>query len=129
MMYQLSIVFIVLNIFLLAVRAAPLPVDQSLAKRQNSGRGTWFYDEANESACNTWNQDSDTIVAISADIFGDGGSCGQQVWITANEVTTTATVGDECEGCGPNDLDMSIGLFSEFANVNVGVLSIQWGWD
>ncbi|KAF8427991.1 RlpA-like double-psi beta-barrel-protein domain-containing protein-containing protein [Boletus edulis BED1] len=127
-MHQLSVIFTVMSIFLLSVLAAPLPSDQALVKR-DPGRGTWFYDEANESACGYWDKDNDSIVAISAGIYGPGSYCGKWVWITANGVTASAMVADECEGCGPNDLDMSIGLFKKFDSLDVGVLSITWGWE
>ncbi|KAI9462228.1 RlpA-like double-psi beta-barrel-protein domain-containing protein-containing protein [Boletus coccyginus] len=124
-MHPFSVIFTVLSIFFLSVLAAPLPLDQSLAKR-SSGQGTWFYDGLG--ACGYTNSGSDPIVAISSQIYGSGGYCNKWVSITSNGKTVSAQVRDECPGCGPGDLDMSIGLFEQFAALSVGVLSITWSF-
>ncbi|KAF8558330.1 hypothetical protein OG21DRAFT_1233978 [Imleria badia] len=130
-MHQFSVIFTLLSIIFLSVLAAPLPLDRSLDKRQYSGSGigTWFYDSVNESACNTRNTDYESIVAVSVQIFNSQVFCGQTVWIYANGQTQSATVADACEGCGPGDLDMSIGLFQNFASLDTGVININWGVD
>ncbi|KAG8214725.1 RlpA-like double-psi beta-barrel-protein domain-containing protein-containing protein [Butyriboletus roseoflavus] len=111
-MHQFTIIFTVLSIFCLSVLAAPLPSDQALGERgERYGRGTWFYD--GWGACGFYNANSDLIVAISAQIYGTGANCGQWVRVTNTQNGNTAfgMMRDECQSCGPQDLDMSIAMF------------------
>ena len=52
--------------------ASPAPAAQALSR---TGRGTWF--NVGLGACGKTNVDSDKIIAISADIYGNGGYCGK----------------------------------------------------
>ncbi|KAF9236492.1 RlpA-like double-psi beta-barrel-protein domain-containing protein-containing protein [Melanogaster broomeanus] len=129
-MYQLTTLLIVLSAFFLSVLAAPLPDAKSLDKRTTHyGRGTWF--NVGEGACGDWNVNSDSIVAISAQIYGSGGNCGQWVHVTntANGKSAYGLTRDECESCGAGDLDMSPGLFEQIGDLSTGVLSISWNFE
>ncbi|KIJ62733.1 hypothetical protein HYDPIDRAFT_30322 [Hydnomerulius pinastri MD-312] len=129
-MYQITSFLITLCALFLLVLAAPLPSDvASLNKRvTHYGRGTWF--NVGEGACGDWNVNSDSIVAISAQIYGSGGNCGQWVRVTntANGQEAYGMTRDECESCGSGDLDMSPGLFEQLGNLDTGVLQISWNF-
>ena len=66
--------------FLLALTATAFaaPTSEgpaSIEKRARTGRGTWF--DVGLGACGETNVNSDKIIAISADIYGNGGYCGK----------------------------------------------------
>ncbi|KAH7884957.1 RlpA-like double-psi beta-barrel-protein domain-containing protein-containing protein [Phlebopus sp. FC_14] len=125
-MYQLTTTFVTLFTLCLSVLAAPLP---SLDKRiTHNGRGTWFFDGLG--ACGWESLNSDFIVAISAQIYGSGGNCGQWVHVTntANNRSAYGLTVDECESCGADDLDMSPALFGKIGDLSTGVLSISWNF-
>lgn len=108
--------------------AAAAPVE--IAKRQGfSGRAT-FYD-VGLGACGGTNVASDFIVALNAPQYGSGypgPNCGRQLRISYGGKSTTATVRDQCPGCGYGDLDLSRGLFNFFASEDVGVFQMSWTW-
>ena len=110
--------------------AAAAPVERDLAKRQSfSGRAT-FYD-VGLGACGGYNVASDFIVALNSPQYGGGypgPNCGRQLSISYGGKTATATVRDQCPGCGYGDLDMSRGLFNYFASEDVGVFHMSWSW-
>ncbi|THH13223.1 hypothetical protein EW146_g6970 [Bondarzewia mesenterica] len=95
-------------------------------EKRNSGRGTFF--EVGLGACGNTNTDSDLIVALAAADYANGSHCGQQITITANGKTATATVEDKCPGCSSGDLDMSPSLFQTFAAESVGVVQVTWSF-
>ncbi|KAF7972633.1 hypothetical protein HWV62_1482 [Athelia sp. TMB] len=100
----------------------------SLAKRDFSGQFTYYADNTDEGACGGWNKPSDYIVALNAQQFNNGQHCGETVTITVNGKTQSATVVDECMGCGFGGLDFSSGLFSSFADLGVGELHGTWSF-
>ncbi|CDO68250.1 Distantly related to plant expansins [Trametes cinnabarina] len=107
--------------------ASPVSIeDATLDKRSRTGRGTWF--DVGLGACGKTNKNSDKIIAISSDIYGNGGYCDKKVKIknTANGKTATAIVRDECPSCGANDIDMSPSLFEELGSLDTGVLKVTW---
>lgn len=73
--------------------------------------------------------DSDFIVALNSPQYGGGypgPNCFKQIQISANGKTATATIMDQCPGCGYGDLDMSPALFNHFADPSVGVFQMSW---
>lgn len=100
----------------------------SLAKRDFSGQFTYYADNTDEGACGGWNKPGDYIVALNAQQFDGGKYCGETVSITINGKTQSATIVDECMGCGFGGLDFSSGLFSSFANLGVGELHGSWSF-
>ena len=56
--------------------------------------------------------------------------CGQQITIRGRGKTVVATIQDRCPnpGCGYGDLDMSRGLFSQFASFDDGRFDISWDY-
>ncbi|EGN98056.1 hypothetical protein SERLA73DRAFT_182923 [Serpula lacrymans var. lacrymans S7.3] len=128
-MYSFALFFITLCMSLVATFAAPIDVNSTLEKRiTHWGRGTWF--NVGLGACGEYNVNSDPIVAISSDIYGSGGNCGQWVHVT-NTATGQSAYGmtrDECPSCAAGSLDMSPGLFEQIGDLNTGVLSISWNF-
>ncbi|GAA5848680.1 hypothetical protein JCM8547_004594 [Rhodosporidiobolus lusitaniae] len=101
---------------------------QRLAKRGYSGRATFY--ATGQGACGAWNTDSDYIVALNADQYGDLGAvskwCFQTITISYGGKSTQAKVMDACPGCPYGGLDMSPGLFKYFASESVGVFYMTW---
>ncbi|EIW81336.1 barwin-like endoglucanase [Coniophora puteana RWD-64-598 SS2] len=127
-MANISLFILSLLASLLLVLAVPLPNNVELNKRDYWGQGTWF--NVGEGACGDWNQNSDSIVAISSDIYGDGGSCNQWVEVTNTQTGASAwgQIRDECPSCDSGSLDMSPGLFQKLGDLSTGVLQIQWNF-
>jgi hypothetical protein len=101
-------------------------------------QGTWF--DVGLGACGYYNENSDSIVAISHDIYGSGGNCNQvglififvrarqktdcyiSQWIhitnTANGNNGWAQVRDECMGCDAGSLGKPVPLYKVERMVN-----------
>ncbi|KAF7353967.1 Distantly related to plant expansins [Mycena venus] len=99
----------------------------SLLPRDGSSRFTNYYAGENdvEGACGAWHQDSEWVVALPMVQWDGGSHCNEQVYITYNGMSATATIVDECEGCPWGALDFSQSLFGHFVggvqnNNNVG---------
>ncbi|KAE9409678.1 hypothetical protein BT96DRAFT_913191 [Gymnopus androsaceus JB14] len=87
------------------------------------GQATYFYQNGVAGACGNVHSDYDWIVAIGT-VY-----CGKTVTITGNGVTKQAMVADDCPTCsGANSLDMSLGLFEQFASLDEGVFPISWSF-
>jgi len=132
-MYRFFFVFVVLFATLSTTFAIPTAAQNGtlvdLEKRvTHVGRGTWFH--TGQGNCGQWNTDQDPIVAMALAFYNqnNGVNCGQwlQITNTANSKTTLAYVHDSCPGCSWNDLDMSPAVFSQLADLSVGVLEISW---
>ncbi|EPQ58420.1 hypothetical protein GLOTRDRAFT_137140 [Gloeophyllum trabeum ATCC 11539] len=93
-------------------------------KRFDNARFTYYADGLG--ACGNYNQPGDFIVALNAPQYDGGSHCGEQVTITANGKTTTATIADECMGCPYGALDFSEGLFKYFASEDAGEIYGSW---
>ena len=63
-------------------------------------------------ACGYTNVNSDHIVAISHDIYGDGGNCNQWMEVTndANGKTVYVQTRDECMSCNSDAIGLSFSL-------------------
>ncbi|KAL7409978.1 RlpA-like double-psi beta-barrel-protein domain-containing protein-containing protein, partial [Mrakia frigida] len=78
-------------------------------------------------ACGIYHPNSEYTVALnSAQLSAAGGGypnslCGSQISITYNGKTTQATIQDECPTCPWGGLDLSMDLFTFFADHSVGV--------
>jgi hypothetical protein len=101
---------------------APATVERRLSS--DSGEFSWY--DAGLGACGGTNSANDFIVALSVQSWDGGSHCNEQVTITANGKTTTATIVDECMGCPPNKLDMSTGLFQFFGGLDLGIMHGSW---
>ncbi|GAA5995935.1 hypothetical protein JCM5350_007453 [Sporobolomyces pararoseus] len=93
------------------------------------GNATWFVPADADEACQVQYDDSDFVVALSTEIYGDSQSvsafCGAKVnvWNPYTNETASATVLGVCEDCqGPTDINLSQSLFSELDSPDIGVL-------
>jgi len=120
--------------FALRARAAEPDLEErseghTLHKRFGPGRMT-FYD-VGLGACGGWNNAGDFIVAVNSAQFGGyavypPAICGKQITISYNGKQVGAVVADECPTCGYGELDLSRGLFAQFATENDGVFYAEW---
>ncbi|GAA5961776.1 hypothetical protein JCM3765_004067 [Sporobolomyces pararoseus] len=100
------------------------------------GNATWFDPADANKACQIQYDDSDFVVALSTEIYGDSQSvsafCGAKVnvWNPYTNETASATVLGVCEDCqDPTDINLSRSLFSEFDNPDIGILDVQWWFE
>lgn len=114
-----------------AVSAAPerahelkarVQAENGLEKRGN-GKLTWYAGGMldNPACGGPTPSDSDYIVAVSSD--GSYGVCNQRVRLSYQGKTVVARIADYCDGCGHGHFDATKGLFSDFADLDVGVLT------
>ncbi|KAF8580870.1 hypothetical protein K439DRAFT_1619450 [Ramaria rubella] len=95
------------------------------------GIATFFFQNGVAGACGTVHSDSDKIVALQTDTYGNGEHCGKQIMIKDPSTghTAFATVADECPTCNNKQcIDMSQGLFDEFATAADGEFNVEWGF-
>jgi len=135
-MFSLSVIFTLFISILIGFassRPASNFTSQLDTRTTHTGRGTWF--EVGLGNCGDWNVNSDPILAISIERYGDGGNCDQWVYITndANGRTAYGKTRDSCQSCGESDIDMSPSLFEQLADLSVGEITVSWhfmkmGW-
>ncbi|WVQ93638.1 hypothetical protein IAU59_000714 [Kwoniella sp. CBS 9459] len=93
-----------------------------------SGTGTFYY--TGLGACGQYSKDSDFMVALNSAQYGGGypgPQCFKGITVQANGKTVGGvTILDECPTCGYGSLDLSPGLFQQFAGFDAGVVSITW---
>jgi len=100
-----------------------------LQKRFGPGRMT-FYD-VGLGACGGTNYAAQFVVALNSAQFGGyavypGPNCFKNIVIEYNGKQVGAQIVDECPTCGFGDLDLSRGLFSQFASEGDGVFYATW---
>jgi hypothetical protein len=94
-----------------------------------SGRGT-YYDTAtttsNPSYCDTTNDGlTENVVALSSAIM-DQSLCGKTITVSYGGKTSTAKVVEKCPSCSAGSIDMSRALFGDLANLDLGVITVDW---
>ncbi|KAE8260767.1 hypothetical protein A4X13_0g160 [Tilletia indica] len=87
------------------------------------GRATWFTLDGLEVACGGWYNDYDSIVALP---FWRRENCFRTVKIEAGGITKYAKAVDSCPTCAHYQLDMSVGLFQDFKDLDIGIFDITW---
>ncbi|PCH42884.1 hypothetical protein WOLCODRAFT_138096 [Wolfiporia cocos MD-104 SS10] len=134
-MFRLPATFLALCALVSASYALPIRENATLSKRNaNDGRATHY--EVGLGACGSNDVDSESVLAISRLIYGNGEYCNQwlQITNTANGNVKYGQMRDRCESCGQNDIDLSPSLFEALgADLNQGVLQVEWhfmdkGW-
>ncbi|KZT64926.1 hypothetical protein DAEQUDRAFT_747247 [Daedalea quercina L-15889] len=129
-MSRLTVLATAFCVLLASVSGSPVATNETatLEKRvTHTGRGTWY--EVGLGACGYENVDTDYIVAISQDIYADGGNCNQYMRIenTANGVVAYGQTRDKCMGCDATAIDLSPSLFEALgADLGDGVLTVSW---
>ncbi|KAL4245155.1 Plant Cell Wall Expansin [Abortiporus biennis] len=103
---------------------------RGILQKRNTHHGKGTYYEVGKGACGQTNSDNDSVLAISQKIWNGGEHCNQWIHIvdSQNGNSIDAQVVDECEGCGPDDLDLSPSVFSKLsgAGLDPGVIQIDW---
>ncbi|KAF9802154.1 hypothetical protein IEO21_09964 [Rhodonia placenta] len=128
-MSLLAVFSVVLCALAAAVSAFPIFINEAVLDKRvtHTGRGTYY--EVGLGACGYHDVDSDAIVAISHDIYGNGGNCNQWMQIT-NPSTGKVQYGktrDECMGCNATAIDMSPSLFESLGvPLSQGVQTVEW---
>jgi expansin (peptidoglycan-binding protein) len=89
-----------------------------------NGRMTWF--EPGLGACGWTNNRGDPVVALNPNQWAGGSRCGQWITINANGRQTAAQVADLCPGCPDQGIDVSPATFDDIANLDAGVVQVDW---
>ncbi|KAJ7244634.1 RlpA-like double-psi beta-barrel-protein domain-containing protein-containing protein [Mycena haematopus] len=91
-----------------------------------SSLATWYTPDGNVGACGAPMQNSDFIVALSFAHYHDGAHCWHHLDVEYNGKHIDVTIGDLCPGCGTEGIDLSEGAFAALADLNIGVIPVQW---
>lgn len=96
-------------------------------KRQSfgSGRATFYDPSTGPGSCGRTFQKSDPIVAVNTAQYSQS-DCFRWITITANGKTASAQITDLCPSCPWGALDLSPGLFSQFASFDDGIFQMSW---
>ncbi|GJJ09292.1 hypothetical protein Clacol_003514 [Clathrus columnatus] len=103
------------------------PVNSEVVARadgQHHGQATFFFQNGGTGACGQKHSDNDFIVALETTEYANGAHCGKTIAITDSNSgkTVNGVIADECPGCGAkNNIDLSVGLFTQFESESVGV--------
>ncbi|WVF72245.1 hypothetical protein IAT40_007057 [Kwoniella sp. CBS 6097] len=115
----------------LVERDVAVNVDVSLEKRATyNGRATYY--AVGLGACGWHNSPGDFIVAQNSAQYGGGypgPNCGRSITISYGGKQVSATIADECPTCDYGGLDMSEGLFTQFADTGAGVFYMSWWYN
>ncbi|KAF9191504.1 hypothetical protein BGZ51_007218 [Haplosporangium sp. Z 767] len=111
--------------------SSPKPSPTTEPKPQFSGRATWYSDTHGQ--CEHSYSQSDMIVAINEAQMGKGKDlCGKKILVTkeGSDVKLELTIVDMCpsEYCSRGSIDISQGAFKKFADLDTGVLELQWSF-
>lgn len=101
----------------------------SLSSCSYEGRGTIYQQFGVAGSCGNVHQDSDMIVALGHNFMQhqyQSAWCGHRMKVTnfgSQDVnvggkgnSVIVTVGDSCDGCGPYDVDFSVGAWNKLTN-------------
>jgi hypothetical protein len=97
----------------------------------HEGIATFFYQNGVAGNCGAVHLDADFVVALPTSTYANGAFCGKKVVVMDADTghTEFATVADSCPTCGgPDDLDMSVALFSQFATLDKGIFNLKWAF-
>jgi len=98
-------------------------------------RGDITFYQPGLGACGRFNSASDKIAAVSHTLFDQftpGGNpnrnslCGKRIQVTFGSRRVIVTMVDRCEGCGPNDIDLSPSAFARLDSLNAGRIRGSW---
>ncbi|KAF4437869.1 hypothetical protein F53441_12927 [Fusarium austroafricanum] len=96
------------KLFLFALPALAAP-----ALKRTDGDITYYHPSTGTSACNQNHGDDDMVVALGASLFDSESLCGKTIKLQGDAGEITVTVADRCEGCQPDDLDVSPAAFKK----------------
>ncbi|KLO20281.1 hypothetical protein SCHPADRAFT_898310 [Schizopora paradoxa] len=98
--------------------------NSTLGKRASNAKFTTFSPGLN--ACGGTSTDSDFIVALNADQYGNGEDCFKTITISFQGKSVQAQIVDECPGCPVNGLDLSPSLWSFLTGQAPGIVFGDW---
>ncbi|CEL52352.1 hypothetical protein RSOLAG1IB_00892 [Rhizoctonia solani AG-1 IB] len=104
-------------------------VERSNLQKRFSGTATYY--QTGTGACGQFNNPGDFIVALNSAQYGGGypgPNCFKAISICAKGKCVGATIVDECPTCGYGSLDLSQGLFEQFASTDAGVFQMTWSF-
>ncbi|KAF6009767.1 hypothetical protein HII13_000552 [Brettanomyces bruxellensis] len=104
------------------------------SKTTYTGRGTYY--GVGQGNCGWVSQDSQHVVAISQRLYNTLSNqysfseyCGRHITASYQGKSVTVEVVDSCGSCSDNDLDFSESAFKELADLEKGVIQVEWYWD
>lgn len=99
-----------------------------------TGRGTYY--GVGQGNCGWVSKDSQHVVAISQKLYNTLSNkysfseyCGRYITASYQGKSVTVEVVDSCGSCSDNDLDFSESAFQELAELEKGVIQVEWYWD
>ncbi|KAJ7199359.1 RlpA-like double-psi beta-barrel-protein domain-containing protein-containing protein [Mycena pura] len=116
------------SILATSIFALAATVSAGLVPR-TSGPATFFIPGGATGACGGAIQNSDFAVALSSANYAGGAHCGQDVTVQFNGKSIVVRVADLCPGCASNGIDLTEGAFAALADVNLGVIEVNWNFD
>ncbi|KAI0267243.1 RlpA-like double-psi beta-barrel-protein domain-containing protein-containing protein [Russula aff. rugulosa BPL654] len=132
-MYKLALILFSFSSLVFPILAVPMPAPieiNGLAQRNiNSFSGTATRYTSGPGACGNTNSADQPVVAIPTGIFSNRAHCNQQVTITYAGKSVQATVVDECQHCGAQDIEISPVAFQQLTGQNGGVANVTWGFN
>ncbi|KAL1722186.1 RlpA-like double-psi beta-barrel-protein domain-containing protein-containing protein [Schizophyllum commune] len=118
--------FAKLAVAFLTLSGAAFAMPVHTLEARNLGRATYYDPNGGYGACGNTLQNTDMIVALSADQYLAGANCGKQLVATHAGKSVTVTVADLCPGCAANGLDLSSTAFSQLAALGEGNIDVDW---
>ncbi|KAJ6617260.1 hypothetical protein B0H10DRAFT_2034079 [Mycena sp. CBHHK59/15] len=95
------------------------------SKRASNAKFSLF--DGGSAACGPGEySNTEYIVAISTEQWDNGAPCYKEITISYGGKTANAQIVDECIICPYNGLDLTRGLFSHFADTNLGIIYGDW---
>ncbi|RPD78200.1 hypothetical protein L226DRAFT_480878 [Lentinus tigrinus ALCF2SS1-7] len=113
----------------IAVLAAAVTVSAVPASADFTGDATWYTPNGGLGACGAPSQNSDLVVALSADQYAGGSNCWRHIGVHYQGKFVDATVVDLCPGCASGSIDLSPGAFKKLANQDVGRIQVTWNYE
>ncbi|WWD16376.1 hypothetical protein CI109_100802 [Kwoniella shandongensis] len=106
--------------------------NRTLVERDSyTGVGTFYY--TGLGACGQYSHDNDFMVAMNSAQYGGGypgPQCFKYISIQVDsKVVSGIQVLDECPTCDYGSLDLSPGLFTQFAGQDAGTVHLTWWFD
>ncbi|KAL1660201.1 Non-catalytic module family EXPN protein [Schizophyllum commune] len=120
--------FAKLAVAFLAFTGASLALPTRSIEARNVGRATYYEPAGGYGACGNVLQNTDMVVALSADQYLAGANCGKQITATHAGKSVTVTVADLCPGCAANGLDLTSAAFQQLAALGEGNIDVDWSF-
>ncbi|EJF65161.1 Non-catalytic module family EXPN protein, partial [Dichomitus squalens LYAD-421 SS1] len=80
-------------------------------------------------ACGAPSQNTDLVVALSADQYDGGANCWRHIGVHYQGHFVDATVVDLCPGCASGSIDLSPAAFEQLAPLSAGRIQVSWDYE